>query len=377
MPVKVDVFSSLEDARDVWSEFQHGGRSYVFQTFEWLSNWFEHVGRIRAVEPCLVSVRSRSGAPLVFFPFQVEKTKTMTVLEWLGDDLIDYGAPIVCASLGRDEAAVIWNEVAARLPRVDLIRLVKIPQRVAEFLNPVVALDCHRYRTRAHHVAISGSWDEFYQRHAGAKTRSTDRRKRRRLEKLGAISYAMTDGGDLETYAAITGAMIEQKSRRYREISARDILAGQPYRKFFAEPNRELLTSGILHVSCLRVDEEIVTTHWGMVHDGRLYYYMPSFSGGPSSKYSPGRQLLFYLFQWCLENGIDIFDFTIGDESYKDDWCDEQMLLYEFVSGRTWVGKCYGVYDTAKRLALGIPPLRSAARAARRFSYRIRYRARY
>lgn len=372
----IDVYSSFEAAKDDWSEFQSRGRSYVFQTREWLGNWFDHVGRHRNIEPCLVGIRSESGAPLFFFPFQIQKAKTIKVLGWLGEDLIDYGAPIVCASVERSEAVEIWGSVIDRLPRVDVIRLAKIPERVSDYTNPLLVLDPCFHQGRSHHVSIGGTWDEFYQRHAGSKTRSTDRRKRRRLEEIGSISYAMTDGADAETFAAITQEMIEQKSRRYREISARDILAQPSYRNFFTEPKRGLLASGMLHVSCLRVADEIVTTHWGMAHNGRFYYYMPSYSGGTWSKFSPGRLLLFHLFQWCLENGIEVFDFTIGDESYKDDWCDEQMSLYEFIEGRTWKGKCYGAYRVARRMALRNQPLRRVARAIRRFFYGIGYPSR-
>jgi CelD/BcsL family acetyltransferase involved in cellulose biosynthesis len=33
-----------------------------------------------------------------------------------------------------------------------------------------------------------------------------------------------------------------------------------------------------------------------------------------------------------------VFDFTIGDEPYKRDWCDERQTLYDHLSARTLKG---------------------------------------
>jgi len=32
------------------------------------------------------------------------------------------------------------------------------------------------------------------------------------------------------------------------------------------------------------------------------------------------------------------FDFTIGDERYKGEWCDERLLLFDYTAAATWRG---------------------------------------
>jgi len=344
MAVKVDVFDSFDAAGATWSEFQSIGTSYVFQTREWLENWFETIGRQRGVRPYFVCVHDEAGEPVVFFPLQIVETASIRVLCWLGEGLIDYGAPIV-ATTPREDFAAVWEQVRRRLPPVDLIRLSRIPAEVGTVENPLCRLKCHPHHSSAHFVELDGDWEAFYEQHAGPRTRSTDRRKRRRLQETGALTYVYTDGRDDAVFDKIAGAMVGQKSERYREMEAPNILADEEVRGFFTRPSDGLRNSGILHISALQLDENVITTHWGMKHGDRYYYYMPSYADGPWMKYSPGRLQLFELFEWCFQNGVKVFDFTIGDEPYKKDWCNREMSLYHYVEPVTSKGRiaafCY------------------------------------
>jgi CelD/BcsL family acetyltransferase involved in cellulose biosynthesis len=382
MEITIREFDSLESAKETWSAFQEQGELYIFQTHEWLENWYTNVGVKQPIQPWLVAVYTDTGRPLCFFPFGIERRKFVTVLTWLGEAFIDYGAPIVTPVFTELLGSVedvdfndIWDMVIEHIPPVDMIWLAKIPETINRVKNPICALKCKRYHSSAYYVRLSGDWDDFYRRHAGAKTRSTDRRKHRRLSETGSLSFCMTDGSDESVFRDITGAMIEQKQNRYREILAPDFLDPEPHKRFFMDPSRALLTSGVLNISGLRLNGKIITTHWGMTYRGRYYYYMPSFAGGHWMRYSPGRLLLFHLFKWCLQRGIEVFDFTIGDEAYKRDWCDTELNLYQFCSVLSRKGKLYEIYYGIRLLLLGNRFFRNMARTIRQLMYRIRYRA--
>jgi CelD/BcsL family acetyltransferase involved in cellulose biosynthesis len=366
----IKTYNTIEDARAVWMEFQAGGSAYVFQSYQWLDSWYHHIGRRRGVTPFLVAVYDDTGAPVCFLAFGVVSSGSMKVLTWLGDPLNDYGAPIVIGEVtGFSE---VWAEIREHLPPVDIVILPRIPHRVNDAANPFCALHCRRYHSSAHYVRLAGTWDEFYEKHASARTRSTDRRKHRRLSDKGEIACRITSGSDKTQFDSLSRVMIEQKAQRYREINARNILDDESYRGFFAAPTEELIASGQLQLAGLFVDGEPVTTHWGMVYDKRFYYYMPSFATGAWRRYSPGRLLLFHLFQWCFDNGIEIFDFTIGDESYKTDWCDEDMPLYEYFEPRTLKGRLYGVFYHTMKTLLGNTLVLGLARRFRGLYYRLR-----
>jgi CelD/BcsL family acetyltransferase involved in cellulose biosynthesis len=46
-------------------------------------------------------------------------------------------------------------------------------------------------------------------------------------------------------------------------------------------------------------------------------------------RYGPGAAHLMEIMARAIERGCTIFDFTIGDEPYKRDWCEERQALYD------------------------------------------------
>jgi CelD/BcsL family acetyltransferase involved in cellulose biosynthesis len=381
MAIRIEIFRSIEDARDVWLDFQEKGDLYLFQTLEWLENWFHHIGTSAAVEPCLVAVFDET-APVYFFPMGIVRKRWGRTLVWLGGDLCDYGAPIVVPkspgegndAFGDVDFPSVWAEILRRIPTIDVIWLVRIPERIDGRPNPMCRLKCDAYHSRAYATKLVGTWDEIYETHAGPKTRSTDRRKARRLAEIGEVSWTITDGGDDAAFRRITETMIEQKERRYREIRARNVFHDQAHRKFFSHPVDSLVRTRRLNLSELSVAGRIVTTHWGMVYRDRFYYFMPSFAEGSWARFSPGRLLLFRLLQWCVDRGSTVFDFTVGDEAYKTDWCDEEMVLYQYFAPRTAKGRLFGIFYAVYLGVVRNKPLLGLARKLRRFSYSLRYR---
>jgi CelD/BcsL family acetyltransferase involved in cellulose biosynthesis len=338
---------------------------YVFQTRAWLENWFDAVGNRLPIEPCFVVV-SIDDVPAYFFPFQVDTAGSVRELRWFGDDMIDYGAPIIGPAGGEDFAEV-WESVLACLPEVDVIRLSKIPASVCGVDNPLCGLECRPYHNRAHFVELDGNWDQFYESHAGAKTRSTDRRKYRRLSGMGELELRVADGSDATVFGEIAAHTIKQKAQRYRDIHAPNVVARDGVSDLLGKPIESLIESGMLHISALVLDGKVITTHWGMVHGGRFYYYMPSYEDGPWMKYSPGRILLFELFKWCFERGVGVFDFTIGDESYKKDWCDSEIRLFHYIRALTKRGRFASLRHNTTAALLSSPAILSMARRVQKW----------
>jgi CelD/BcsL family acetyltransferase involved in cellulose biosynthesis len=90
-----------------------------------------------------------------------------------------------------------------------------------------------------------------------------------------------------------------------------------------------------VHFSALTLDDRILATLWGLVYKGRFYHLFPTYARGELTRYSPGNSLLRRVFEWCFANTVRIFDFTIGDEAYKYDWCDQELRLFDFIYATT------------------------------------------
>ena len=68
---------------------------------------------------------------------------------------------------------------------------------------------------------------------------------------------------------------------------------------------------------------------------------MPAYDGGKWSKYSTGKLLLEDLMIWCCKNNIATFDFTVGDEPYKEIWANNSFPVSEVMKSYTLKGYFY------------------------------------
>ena len=61
--------------------------------------------------------------------------------------------------------------------------------------------------------------------------------------------------------------------------------------------------------------------------------------------------MLLELIKWSIENRLNLFDFTVGEEHYKKDWCDSEIKLYEMVKPMTIKGN---IFWLSKKIIQGV-----------------------
>ena len=73
--------------------------------------------------------------------------------------------------------------------------------------------------------------------------------------------------------------------------------------------------------------------------------------------------------RYAIEQGLKRFDFTIGDESYKRDWCETEQRLHDYsaaVTLRGWPSVALSVgWRRLKRVIKQTAPLWNAAQRVR------------
>jgi CelD/BcsL family acetyltransferase involved in cellulose biosynthesis len=94
----------------------------------------------------------------------------------------------------------------------------------------------------------------------------------------------------------------------------------------------------LTHVSRLEVGSVAAAVNFGLIFRGRYYYVLASYDDGDVSRFGPGAAHLHDLMRYAIERGLRIFDFTIGDEAYKRDWCESSHALHDHVSAVTLRG---------------------------------------
>jgi CelD/BcsL family acetyltransferase involved in cellulose biosynthesis len=370
------LYDRLDAIEPAWSRFETSADCTVFQTFDYLAAWQKHIGARQNIVPAIVVARQDNGEILFLLPLGIDGRGMVRRLRWLGHDLGDYLAPVLGTDFPRAlppaRFALVWQEICALLqsdPRFahDMIELCKMPKTVGNQPNPFAHVEVALHPSAAHLVNLTGDWEAFYAAKRSASTRRRDRTKRKRLAEHGEIRLTAPTADD--EIVRTVEALIRGKSESLAHMGAPDLFMRPGVREFYLDLATNPRTRELVHVSRLEAGSAAVAINLGLQYRSRYYYVLASYDHGEISRCSPGAVHLRELMQRAIELGFGEFDFTIGDESYKYEWCDTETLLSDrlaAVTARGWfVVAPYRAFSRLKRAIKRTPILWRAYRGIR------------
>lgn len=371
------VFSTTSDIaslQSVWRNLEQRSAAHVFQTWAWVSNWHTYIGKARGITPHIIMATSRDGVMQALLPMGIETRSGLRTLLWLGDEHADFKGPLMdrdlMVGLTTDTAKKLFDD-AFRLTRgIDAVKLLDMPEILNDQLNPLLVYPSQRGPAGSHSLTLNAKFDDLYKARRSASSRKKLRQRLRRLtEAAGPTKFKIARTPQARSEAI--SVMIEQKRARLAELGAADIFATSNVRAFYralAEQHPE-----ICHLSTFKAGDNIVATNWGLTWGDRYYYVLSTMTDGEYRCHSPGQLHLNELIEWSTIRGFEVFDFTVGDEEYKDDWCDTSTDLFDVYIGLTIKGRAaawvHGKARAAKRYIKQSPHLWPLAKKLRKRLY--------
>lgn len=304
-------------------------RGTPFQTERWLTAWLAGFGTDRQAEP--ITVIGRCGGTEAFIlPLALERRKGVRILVPLGIHHSDYGAPMlnaVCATaLAGIDGTALLKETASRIGGVDAVYLAKQPKIIGGMANPFVLPGHFEHHAGAHaiHFTPGQSFEDFLFTRRSSKTRRRLREKRSALEKSGAITFRLAQTAD--EARVLVAACLAAKSAQLIRQGHWDPFSEKANRDFLVE-----FFSGDLGATtwaaALDVGGRLAVTSFGFRIGGDWLLYQMAMEEDADAKNSPGTHHLLELIRHCTEVGADVLDLSLGDESYKSEWCDSHERL--------------------------------------------------
>jgi CelD/BcsL family acetyltransferase involved in cellulose biosynthesis len=312
------------------------------------------------VRAYIVRLADDTGRTLLILPLGIYRRKGLRFLCFLGGVVTDYNVALIdpefASNITRMEFSTLWERILDLLPRVDVVWLQRMPDTIEGTQNPMITLAGTQHTENAHAATLPPDLATFKARR-GTKLFSENRRRRRRLSEKGRVevSIPVVPADAIETLET----MARQKSRRWRESGAHDLFALPGYLQFYKILTNTSFQMGSVHISCLQLSGRTLATHWGLVFKRRFYSLMSGYQAGEWTRYSVGRLLLENVVEWCISEKISVFDLTVGDESYKFDWTDNSLALYEHLDRRNLKGALFVAAYRARARLKRDPQIRS------------------
>ncbi len=354
-------------ARETWLEHERSGVLTIFQTWDWVSTWYDTMADTAAIDVCAVSVRNADGSPLLFLPLYRQdrpyRGRSASIVDWMAGPLADYACPVLgsrASDLAESELEGVWRTVLDALPPSDLLLLYRQPATIDDRANPLCRLDVRRHAT-AHLTHLITDSDAYFNARTKASRRADSRRRLRRLAEAGQVELRLVE--TTEKRLATLDVAIAQKSTRLLATGKSDIFAdpgfGRFYRSFTSRHPEQV------YMAVLAVAGQIEATVWCARHRGVLYHLLPTFADGPLAVNSTGRLLTEWLLADCCGRSIEVVDFTVGDETYKDEWCEATIPLYRAEIARSLTGHRLEAPVRLKRHLAASPTLASVRQRLR------------
>jgi len=376
--VRLAIYDDLSAIERDWRVFELQADGTVFQSFDWLTTWQHMIGIREGVQPAIAVGRDATGDILFLLPLSVRAAGLARELAWLGSELCDYNGPLLAPSfsarIDRVRFLVLWQEIACSLQaqphlRFDVVALDKMPDMVGAQKNPMRYLGGTINPSGAYLTHLAGDWQTFYTAARSSATRRRDRTKRKKLAEFGEIKF-VNAAGESEILSSLD-TLMAQKARSFARMGVGNLFAKPGYADFYRALATGAATRPFVHVSRLDVGTTAVAVNLALIHRDRYYHLLASYTDSELARFGPGAAHLHDLMHYAIDRGCGIFDFTIGDERYKRDWCDTELVLYDYIVPVTWRGALAATPKlTAQRLKRWIkqtPVLWTVATKVREF----------
>ena len=374
--LSIHIVTEFAAVETEWRRFERTADCTAFQTFDWLAAWQRHVGERCGARPVIIVGRFAEGDIALIAPLCLMRRYSAQQLCWLGQDLCDYNAPLLAADFSqratREDFLTAWYELQVHMQcepllRHDCIELEKMPERIGAQPNPFMHLAVTPNRNSAHLAHLGTDWEKFYRARRSSATRRRDRSKLRHMSQFGDVRFVTAT--DIADACRTLEILMEQKRRALARKGIGDIFAPPGHREFFLDLAANPATSHLVHVSRVEIGDTCAAANFGIVFGDRYYHVLASYVDGAVAHYGPGALHLRELLAYAINRGLKLFDFTIGDESYKLDWCDTVLKLYDYAAATRWRGlparALSSVQRRGKRLIKQTPLLWSLASHAR------------
>jgi CelD/BcsL family acetyltransferase involved in cellulose biosynthesis len=338
---KIDFVDDWKLAASSWSGED---QKTAFQHPLWFSAWYDTFDEM---SPLIAIIGdARTGRKVALVPLIRRVRHGVRIVEFADLNVTDYNAPILRAGVTFDmtEAREISHALMVELRKVpggaDLVRLKKMPSKLANGINPLALLgregssslngniiepgdDFDAYRTSIKRIQMPRYWRVF-NRHPGACFRMTE-----------SVDEALK----------IIDIMDAQQQARMQKLGLRFVLNDEVHARFYRDLVRRGLVEGYAIVSALTCDETVVATMLGIRQDDYFVVLRISNAGGSWAHCSPSKLVVERTMAALHEQGVRRFDLSVGNYAFKRRFGAVQFPLTDASVALGWRGIPYVLRD--------------------------------
>lgn len=304
----------------------------------WVAAWIGATG----ADALVVTLRV-SGRPVLALALEIRREGAFRTARFMGGKHANGNFPMAdrawLDTAGTAEIEAVVGAIARARPDIDLVAFDRLSADFDGLPNPLLRLPSTPSPNVALAVDLTGGFEAVLGRTSGKKKAKRHRSQERKYEAVGgarrviARSQAETD--------AMLDAFFAMKAQRFHAMGITDVFASAEVQAFFRQLFAEALGSSrppfLLHG--LEVGGKYRAVTGSSRAGNRFICEFGAIADDDLGHISPGEYLFFDNIAEACEQGFAIYDFSVGDEPYKRQWCDVELRHHDVLVPLTAKGK--------------------------------------
>jgi CelD/BcsL family acetyltransferase involved in cellulose biosynthesis len=295
-------------------------------------------------------------------PLTLNRSPVLTTIEWMGEPFTEYGDVLARPDVSPEAIANLLQEgtrqAADRAGGIDVVMLRKVraDATIAPALRQLGLTE--QNEREAPFVVLPRELDrESLISRFSANMRKELRRKRRKLEAQGNLSFAVHRSGPEAEKAVEKALIFKSEWLACRGLTSRAFSEGREralIQQVLKSQNKDESPKAGVAVSELALDGRTLASEIGFYQGSRYYAFLGSYDEAMAD-WGAGTLQMEETMLWCSAQGFECYDLFAPADSYKLRWTTDTVAVKDFSKAYTMSGKAMLAYRQKLR-----PGLKSA-----------------
>lgn len=361
--LRIDVFDSMAPLEAEWRALEQDNLTSLHQSYDWCVPWVETFRH-----PLAIIRGSLSGRTAFILPLEIIRSRGVRRAEFIGARHSNINTGLFSAEFrtsGELTAAQVAAIAAALRGKADIAILRNVPLGWRGRRSPLASLSAVENQNRAFQLPFLDSFELSLKQVNAKRRRKKFKHQSRILDAKGGYEYVIATPDQQDT---LLDLFFHQKAVRFKEAGLPDVFADDPTQAALHRLLRRQANDGFdatLQMHALRLKGE----HEGHIpavaalsrKGDHVICQFASIDESLVAEASPGELLFWLMIERLHREGAAIFDFGIGDQTYKRSWCPVETTQHDLLIPVSTAGHAAAVIQRsitrAKTAIKGYPQL--------------------
>lgn len=348
--LEIELFDAMAPLEAEWRALERNNLSSLHQSYDWCMAW------VSAFRRPLAILRGRCGGHTAFIlPVEIVATRGTRIAKFIGADHSNINTGLVSDAFAEDGNSMDGDRLAARLRtalagKADLLLLQNIPLEWRGRRNMLAGLPLVQNQNHAYQLPFLENFEKTLQQLNAKSRRKKFRVQSRRLEAIGGFDYIAPD--TLPEQHELLDMFFRLKSARFASLGLPDVFSDAETKAFLHGLIDKRDGNGFcLQMHGLRLKGEYegrIAALSGISRKGdHVICQFGAIDEELAADASPGEFLFWQMISGLHGKGVALFDFGLGDQTYKRSWAPVETDHYDVVLPISGIGIAAGTAHRA------------------------------